>query len=355
MIVHALALLPLVLQDPPAPAPQDAAPRLELPAGALADAVALLRADAPPSPALAPEGRALFVSGALDTTATWDAWGADLVALGGGDEARRGAARARLALVALEQERPDDAWDHLAALRGDDAALAALLPRFLPGVPAGAPVGAGGHAGALPDGVELRPALPYEPRREGSGAWAPRAAKLDGLVVGKARVGLEIAVEGEGVQVTVRHQGGEAANLKLRIPRHPEYAIEAEFVDWWQQDALGEAWELELVPGGEEHVLYGRFKGGIAARTKLVPKSVPSQLALHGMVVLVEPGCAERDALASFAKAVGAACGIAAEIVETRPEPSAARAPLLVDWSDPQARRADWPHLAGRIERFVLR
>ena len=351
MILLALSLL---AQDPAA-RPAEPAPRLELPAGPLADAVALLRTDAPPAAALAPEGRAAFVSGALDSAATWRAWGEDLQALRASDKARRVAARARLALVALEQERPDDAWEHLAALRGDEGALAALLPRFLPGIPAGAALGAGGHAGALADGVELRPALPYEPLREGGGAWAPRAARLDGLVVGKARIGLELAVEGEGVQVTVRHQGGEAASVKVRIPRHPEYAIEAEFVDWWQQDTLGTAWELDLVPGGEEHVLYGRFKGGIAARTKLVPKQVPSQLALHGFVLQVEPACKERAALDAFAGAVAGAGGVASSVVDARPASAAAdAAPLLVDWTDPERRRADWPHLAGRIERFLL-
>jgi hypothetical protein len=348
MLLSALLVLAQEIQGPPQA-------RLELPAGPLADALALMGPATAPSAALAPGGRAPEVSSALDSVATWEAWGADLRALGQGDEAARGLARARLALVALEQERSDDAWAHLAASRGDEALLAALLPRFMPGAPAGAPLAGGGLCGALPDGVELRPALPHEPRLSDSMRWAPRVAKVDGLEVGKARIGIEVSVEGEGVQVVVRHQGGEAANLKVRIPRHPSLAIEAEFVDWWQQDRLGEAWELDLAPGGEEHVLYGRFKAGSAARSLLVPSSVPRQLAEHGLSILVEPGCAQARALEAFATALSSGVGVASSIVDKRPESGGAAAPLLVDWSDSATRLAEWPHLAGRVERFLLR
>ncbi len=351
MLFHVcLSALLVLAQEVQAP-PQ---PRVELPSGPLADALALMGPATRPSTALAPGARAPAVSSALDSPATWEAWGADLRALEASDEAARGLARARLALVALEQERPYDAWAHLEALRGDEALLAALVPRFMPGAPAGAPLAGGGLCGELPDGVELRPALPHEPRLSEAARWAPRTAKVDGLVVGKARIGLEVAVEGEGVQVVVRHQGGEAASLKVRIPRHPTLAIEAEFVDWWQQDKLGEAWELDLAPGGEEHVLYGRFKAGSAARSQLVPTTVPNQLARHGMLILVEPACAQVAALDAFAKSLAATCGVASRIVDQRPAPDADAAPLLVDWSDPATRLAEWPHLAGRVERFVL-
>lgn len=351
-MLHAALLV--LAQEPMAEPTAGRQARLELPAGPLADALALMGPATAPAATLAPGGRAPAVSSALDNPDTWRAWGADLLALQAGDEPARAAARARLALVALEQERSDDAWSHLAALRGDASILAALLPRFLPGAPAGSPLQAGGLCGALPDGVELRPALPPEPRLDASTRWAPRAAKVDGLVVGKAKVGLEITVEGEGVQVVVRHQGGEAARLKVRIPRHPSLAIDAEFVDWWQQDKLGEAWELDLTPGGEEHVLYGRFKPGSSVRSQLVPTAVPRQLALHGVLILVEPHCPRRTALDSFAQAIAGGCGVAARVVDQRPELGAGTAPLVVDWSDPATQAAEWPHLAGRVERFVL-
>jgi hypothetical protein len=339
-------LLALWMQDTPV------VPRLELPRGPLAGVVATMAAEVSPKAALAPEGRLLSVSSTVDTPATWSAWAADLT---NAQQTNAVEPRARLALVALEQERYDDAWSHLSAVRADEASLAALLPRFLPGVPAGSLAGQGGHAGALPDGVELHPALPYEPDREGATGWVPRAAKVDGLAIGKARVGLEITVEGEGIQVTLRHQGGEAATVKVRIPRHPEYAIEAEFVDWWQQDQLGNAWELELTPSGEEHVLYGRFRGGLATRAKLVPRHVPLQLQQYGAVVLIERDCTQLEALGAFARAIQQCSGVATVIAHERPTwNSNASSGLLIDWSDPQQRRTEWPLLAGRIERFVL-
>ena len=339
-------LLALWTQDTPA------APRLELPRGPLAGVVATMSAEVSPTAALAPDGRLVRLSSQVDAPETWSAWAADLTAA---QQSNAIEARARLALVAVEQERYDDAWSHLSAVRADEASLAALLPRFLPGVPAGSLAGQGGYAGALPDGVELRPALPYEPDREGATGWVPRAAKVDGLAIGKARVGLEIAVEGEGIQVTLRHQGGEAATVKVRIPRHPEYTIEAEFVDWWQQDQLGNAWELELTPSGEEHVLYGRFRGGLATRAKLVPRHVPLQLQQYGAVVLVERECTQLEALGAFARAIQQCSGVATVIAHERPTlNSSASSGLLIDWSDPQQRRTEWPLLAGRIERFVL-
>ena len=339
-------LLALWTQDAPV------VPRLELPRGSLASVVATMSAEVSPSAALTPAGRLLSVSSTVDAPATWSAWAADLTTA---QQTNAVEPRARLALVALEQERYDDAWSHLSAVRADEASLAALLPRFMPGVPVGSLAGQGGHAGALPDGVELNPALPYEPDRVGATGWVPRAAKVDGIAIGKARVGLEIAVEGEGIQVTLRHQGGEAATVKVRIPRHPEYTIEAEFVDWWQQDQLGNAWELELTPSGEEHVLYGRFRGGLATRAKLVPRHVPLQLQQYGAVVLVERECTQLEALGAFARAIQQCSGVTTVIAHERPTlNSRASSGLLIDWSDPQQRRTEWPLLAGRIERFVL-
>jgi hypothetical protein len=71
--------------------------------------------------------------------------------------------------------------------------------------------------------------------------------------------------------------------------------------------------------------------------------------------ILVEPGCEQARALEAFASALSAGVGVASSIVDKRPEPGGAAAPLLVDWSDSATRLAEWPHLAGRVERFLLR
>lgn len=200
--------------------------------------------------------------------ATWTRWAELLDA-----ETRAGepdpARRAELALLALEQERWDDAWRHLEAAAKSPVWLAALLPRFLPGA----------ASARLPDGATLRPSLP--PRTPGvpSGRVDRRAMKLESLAIGDAIVELSVAVEAEGVQIDISHLSGGAARLAVRIPEPSEYAIAQEYVDWYRQDTTRIAHEIEVRPGDPTHTIYGRFEPRGVRFTTELPKELHAQLA----------------------------------------------------------------------------
>lgn len=350
-----LACLALVPREEPAQRDTPPAPRTQLPeflARAKTDAVpATLAAD------LGAAGRAPgLAAGALDDPATWKAWrGALERAL----EADDTAARTRLALVALEQGRHVDAWRHFEHCASDPALLAALLPRFVPGVERGTPLAHGGRAAPLADGALLRPALPpplahvpgTDPR------FARRVIALGGIVVGAATISLQVAVEGEGVQVELAHESGGAARVRIVIPRAEEYGVSAEYVDWLKQETLGAPLEVTLAPGEEPHVLFARFEPRDPRWPTSLPADLPASIGEHGLV-LVGPAdeprnAAERGTLARIAAelsqpSLGLVCRLRG-VNET------AAGGVAVDLCDPAGRAEKLAWLVSAIERFAAR
>lgn len=252
-----LAILGVLLCQT-APAQAAEGPRVELPEGAASRAVAALRPDTKPTKLAAPLAPG---SGPWDSPATIAAW-SSAVARASADAAAPGP-RAELALLALAQERYDDAWAQFAACGGHPETVAALLPQFLPGAASSSAIA------ELADGVVLRPALP--PRSLGSAASRVdrRAMSVQRFRVGAAELSLKVSVEAEGVQVEVRHLAGGACKVSIVVPQPGDSESEIEYVDWYRQETLRTPHELVLEPGGDERVVYAR----VAPRASAWPRA----------------------------------------------------------------------------------
>jgi hypothetical protein len=343
---------PATLVEPKKPA------AFELPEGRAGRALAKLSATTP-AKALPKDlgGAGLVPSVAQDawsSAATWRTWSESLRAEASSaavDPARR----AQLALLALEQRRTDDAWNHFAAAANADPEwAAALLPRFLPGVPATSAAGFGGHAGPLPDGVVLSPSLPPPTEGLAEGRFDRRAMSVSEIYIGAAVVSLRLAVEAEGVQIDVKHVSGGSARFSILIPEPREIGFGNEYVDWYRQDDLHVPRALEVKPGEEEHTLYGRFEGRGTSWSTKIPRELPGQLARGKLWFVVPPKDAERalvDAIAACLtqKQFGFECAV----IET-----GAKVPdwsgIRFDLSNPAERQGKLAWLAASVEAFSL-
>jgi hypothetical protein len=358
------------LQSAAPPALQSAvqpAALFELPPGPAATAVAALTAStsahATPSDLGASGKVPACARDAWSQAATWPAWSKLL-----SEEAlaKRAAKapdperRARLALLALEQGRSDDAWAHFASTGTDATWTAALLPRFLPGVPAGSPAGIGGLAGALPDGAVLAPCLPPPSldvlADKGGGKYSGRidrrAMSVRSITVGAAVISMRVSVENEGVQIDLRHVSGGAAHVSVLIPESPDFAFGNEYVDWYRQDDMRVPHAIEVKPGEEEHTIYGRFETQQQRRfTGTIPAVLPAQIAQGGLW-LVARDDAGRPLLDAAAQAVSVALGIPCKVRAPGAPPGWSGTAVDLEWPQDRPQKLAW--LASAVERFVL-
>lgn len=337
-------------EAPPKEAPQPTPARFEFPAGELHDLVGKLAADRAPT-ALARED----VAADWNDPAAFERWRAALESATGTDVRP---ARARLALLALRQGRADDAWTHVTVAGADPALLAALLPRFLPGIGAEDAVGVGGLAGALPDGAVLMPATPPRTKPLERGRIERRAMRVRGLRVGEAVLGLRIAVEPEGVQIDIEHQGGGAARVAVKLPTEPGFELANEYVDWFQAEKRGVAHVVEVRPGDEEHTLYGRFETRgprDSAQAHALPAVAPASLELGGIAIRPEPGADGRARADALVRALGGAPLKIEARVLGEDERSGEWTHIVLDLGDARSSAAKIANLCGAIERFTLR
>ncbi len=333
---------------------------IELPIGAVARALESLAPDAKPIDLPAALGAPGRVPGppadAWNQPGTWTRWAALVDAESRAstpDPVRRG----ELALLALEQERWDDAWRELEVCAATPGWLAALLPCFLPGAPAGSPLAPGGRTGRLPDGVVLAPSLPPSTRDAPAGRVDRRAMRLDELAIGDAVVELKIAVEAEGVQVDVTHRSGGPARFSLRIPEPADFAIAQEYVDWYRQDTVRVAHSIEVKPGDPTHTFYGRFEAHAVRFTAQLPTQLNSQLQSGTLWIITgeEPG--ERALAREIAESLEKGpLKIAARALGASEAPADAEwTGVRLDLRDANERPRKLAWLASSVEHFALR
>lgn len=358
-------------QEAPAPVNKDAAvvPTIQLPPGPLRAACARLTAQTEPAQVaedLGERGKAPGISrAALVQAPTWERWHATLVALRAKEEPR---ARARLALIALEQGRYTSAWSHLERASASPEVLAALLPRFLPGVASGATLARGGRVVALPDGARLTPALPpavgvdepatkpsttpTEPENAAS-PFAPARSMRTEFEIGAARVALSVALQNEGVQVELTHLSGGTARVSIVLPRAEDNTIATEYVDWFKQDTLGAPLEVVLEPESEPHVLFGRFEPRAPHWPTRVPDRLPAAIESGGLWLVVAPNDAEREFDEALARAFSFPELELACKLRTSGEPKSGG--VEVDLTDVALRADKRAWLVSSVEALVLR
>lgn len=283
---------------------------------------------------------------------SWTRWSADLAAARAPGQAEP-EHEARLALFALEQMRWEDAWRHFARTSAEPAIVAGLLPRFLPGVDAGAPLAKDGFAGALADGVVLRPALPPAKGDAPPGRIERREMKLARLSVGKATLSLRVALEYDGVVVELAHVAGEPCALSVVLPCEAGYVFANEYVDWYAQETHGAPLGVTLKPGEEAHTLYGRLDLRPIRGPERVPERLPELVKRQGLVLELGPDDPDRqllDAIAASWKAPPLELGCALWVRGKGAPPAG----LRIDLVDPAARAPRLAELCGMIEHFAL-
>lgn len=339
--------------------PGSDAPRFDLPPGPAADAVLVItpttKAHATPSDLGASGDVPAYPNDAWSKPATWTAWGGLVAAEKSGsskamqppDPERR----ARLALLALEQGRSDEAWAHLAATRSDPTWTAAILPRFLPGVPPKSASASGGYAAPLEDGAILTPSLPPPTRATDSGTLDRRAMSARSIAIGAAVVSMKVSVENEGVQIDVRHVSGGPAHLSIRIPEPRDFTFGNEYVDWYRQDDMHVPHAFEVKPGEEEHTLYGRFEARGQPSSTHIPDLLPAAMTLGGLW-LVSPDDAGRPLLAAVAQSLSNVLGVTCKL--RAPSNPPYWTGISVDLAVPAERTLKLAWLASAVERFTL-
>jgi len=318
-------VLPLLLLQAP-----------ELPPGPAAEALARI------GPGTVPAELATVPPGAWDEPGTWRAWAELLAAESRGHDRAR---RARLAQLALAQERHADAWNHFAACAGSPEVLAALLPRFLPG----------GSPGPRPDGALLAPAMPPASLAPPPpGRIDRRAMRSAPFRVGEAQLSMSVAVEYEGVQIELRHLEGGPCRVRLRIPRDEHFEVGVEHVDWYRQEGRGVAHELALSAEDPERTLFARFEPRAPAWPTHVPERLPAGLADGGLWLACAPGDPARALLEEVAASLSSLpLGVRAGVGEPLDE-RGGRPGVRVDLRDARARPRKLAWLAGAVERRLL-
>jgi hypothetical protein len=178
---------------------------------------------------------------------------------------------------------------------------------------------------------------------------------IDGWPLGGARLGMTVTTEVDGVEVDLVHRSGPAASLALALPRPPDFEIRVEYVDWFRQDTLGQPLAVEVAPGAEPRVLYGRFRPRKIDWPTSLPETFSRRLEVHGLRLAHGPDDPQAARLQGLAAALALVFGCPAEAREldpaTSPEPWPGITLNLFEHADRQRKLAGMISLA---ERFAL-
>lgn len=374
LILHCLSLSSM--SSLPAPAQPQGAAQVELPEGAYARAWAAVDPENLRELPADFRGAVGHEAGPWSSAATWKTWASALEPFSHEAEsterretestARHAAARARLCLLALDQDRLADAWEHFRACGSTDPGwMAALMPELLPGVPAGSPpVLASGDA-RLPAGVLLRPTLPPpDPERAPVDAFAPppeRRASVSGLRIGKGVVDLSIGIDANGVQVDLIHVGGEPVELSVLLPEPTGLEVRVEYVDWSRQNTLREP--LPVTLAAEQRVsLFARCLPSEHPWPALSGGALSENLRRGGLSFVIARDDPERAAIEAAAQAIADLTGLTTRVVDdVQPTRAAKPAVQGSPWGGTRislppgperARKLAW--LASSVEKHLL-
>ena len=340
----------------------------EVPPGAVAEALASVRPDTVPARipgAPWPDWAVREAGQGWGDAETWLRW-ARLVREEAAADAPDALRRARLALCARSQGRDRDAWDHLVAAAGDPTILAALLPRFVPGVttrPGDAPGGNAGAAGevaagGLPSGVRsgdlLRPALPPaldEGLARRLGIYTADC-RLRSLQVGASRVSFALELSVEGVEIEVLHQEGPPVELRFVLPAPRSQTIRTVYANWKRLDDPTAPVLLRVSAEDPEGEIWGRFFPRSARWPETLPDGVDARVRAGAVRVVGDP---ENAFLAGLCAGLGALLETEVQLVAPGTPPLGPREPLDIRVGAGSDGEAKLLALLSRAEAYVLR
>jgi hypothetical protein len=232
------------------------------------------------------------------------------------------AAHAERCLLMLAQGRHDDAWRALAELP-EAAQVAALWPRFLPGLPASP---AAWRLELAPGGI-LRPTLPPPVDGDPRVLLEPRRAEVHGLLVGESRVDLVFDLRLEGYEISVSLRAGPAVEFACVLPCPAGFERFAEYADWVRIDPPGSPLPVKLTPGGEPWRLWGRFLQVTQRYPSTLPDlsaGLPGRIQRAGLELVLDPNSPEGECMRALAPALADLFQVPVGILELGAIPSAA-------------------------------
>ena len=206
-----------------------------------------------------------------------------------------GRRRARLALLAWQHNRSDDAWQHLAACTAEPGWMAAAIPHLLPGVPLELLLTGGADSGiGLPAGVLLQPALPPPPIPAaeielGTGRIRSSQMKVTHQRIGDAVVSLNYVLEYDGIQIDAELLSGEPVRFSVLLPEPPDFEIGVQYVDWIRQDEVGIPLEVTLDAERPVRHLFGRYRPRKVDWPSVPPEVFGARFSRHGLRLAIGP------------------------------------------------------------------
>lgn len=347
-VVHALlaGLLGLAQREEPV---TPGAGWVTLPPGPVAEALERL---APTAPAL-PIGRPWPLwEDRTDTgwggEAAWRRW-VELVRAETPPRPSAPARRAELAVLARLQGRDGEAWVHFLACGAEPGLQQTLLPLFTPGVPQELL----GHAGPLPDGVLLAPALPPTRDVHAGLRWlAGTKIERNEFAVGTARCALSVAVDRDGLEVKLRHLGGGPAQVRVRAPLPRGIDPGLLFADWEKRPGEAGALSFTLDSEASEHSLWLTFHP--PAERWPNPRLETLTALAPGREVWLVSSRGDEPHLARFAEALGELLDHPSQL---RPEGARAMPglePLVLHFPEGPGGERRLVEFVGLVEAFLL-
>jgi hypothetical protein len=341
--------VPVIDEDPPP------APGITLPEGPASKILAQVTSSQLPA-GLPKSAAAWFEPDCWSRTETWTTWAA-LVTAEAKEPGLDPSRRAQLALLARAQGRGQDAWQHLIALDGKPAWIAAVAPRLFPGIPLDVPLGPGGRPKSIPSGTILRPLLP--PRSPEAPAWRIewRDATYGLLPIDGSEVDFAMMLEGTGVQAEFSHRSGPVVELGILLPEPEAHQIRVEYINWSRQDQLHVPLLVTISAEDEEpQALYGRIRALPAQFPTPLAGHVPTHLSLGGLWLDLPLDDPDREWLAPLTEILSDLVG--APVRLGRPDPGAADAlPVtgtVVRLTEGPGRAAVLRYLVSTIETLRL-
>lgn len=313
-------------------------------------------------------GDAPALDGASVLGAPWPAWDDRSRAGWGGEPAWRRwvelvraeaqgasvpARRAQLAVLARLQGRDGDAWAHLLACEPEPGLVAFLLPHFSPGVPREFLGRDLAREGALSDGVLLAPALPpAEDPRAGLRWLAGTSIERREFALGAARCALELSVDRDGLEVSVRHLSGGTARVRVQAPLPRGIEPGMQFADWEKLPGHEGPVEFELDAESGEHSLWLTFRPP-ELRWPSPPRSALRALA-PGREIRLESPRGDEPHLVRFAEALSELLGVPARACAPGTPLGPGLEPLVLRFDPGPAGERMLADFIGLAEAFVL-